>query len=120
MCGIAGGILRCADTVPEGELQRRGAAMTEILHHRGPDGYGVWSDGQAVLAHTRLAIIDISNAAAQPMHDENSTVLRSDWEVVEIRSGRVDGESARLSSTRQLQVRHGGEKHNGNERNSEP
>jgi asparagine synthase (glutamine-hydrolysing) len=74
MCGIAGGILRCADTVPEGELQRRGAAMTEILHHRGPDGHGVWSDGQAVLAHTRLAIIDISNAAAQPMHDETGTV----------------------------------------------
>src|SRR5690349_13238284 len=74
MCGIAGSVLRCVGTVSEGELQRRGAAMTEILHHRGPDGQGVWADGQAVLAHTRLAIIDVSNAAAQPMHDETGTV----------------------------------------------
>jgi len=48
--------------------------MTAVLHHRGPDGQGIWSDAQALLAHTRLAIIDTSDAAAQPMHDDTGTV----------------------------------------------
>lgn len=36
------------------------------LHHRGPDGSGVFRHGNVALGHTRLAIIDTSDAAAQP------------------------------------------------------
>jgi asparagine synthase (glutamine-hydrolysing) len=41
--------------------------MSRILAHRGPDGEGHWIDGALALAHRRLAIIDLSAAAAQPM-----------------------------------------------------
>ncbi len=74
MCGMAGALLMRARSVPVGELRRRATAMASILHHRGPDGYGVWADSYVALAHTRLAIIDTTNAASQPMHDVTNTV----------------------------------------------
>jgi asparagine synthase (glutamine-hydrolysing) len=43
--------------------------MADALAHRGPDDAGVWSDPGAglVLAHRRLAILDLTPAAHQPM-----------------------------------------------------
>jgi len=40
--------------------------MSLALAHRGPDGDGIWIDGPLGLVHRRLAIIDLSPAAAQP------------------------------------------------------
>ena len=37
------------------------------LHHRGPDGEGVWTSPQLTLGHRRLAIIGLSSDGAQPM-----------------------------------------------------
>ena len=47
------------------ELGRIHAALAP----RGPDGEGLWSspDGRLLLAHRRLAILDLSPAGAQPM-----------------------------------------------------
>ncbi len=41
--------------------------MTSALAHRGPDGQGTLVRSPVALGHTRLSIIDLSNAAAQPM-----------------------------------------------------
>jgi asparagine synthase (glutamine-hydrolysing) len=49
--------------------------MNDALRHRGPDGEGFWEATPdergwgALLAHRRLAILDLSNAASQPMID---------------------------------------------------
>jgi asparagine synthase (glutamine-hydrolysing) len=73
MCGIAG-IIRSRQSGSNGEIhssiQQRLQLMADALQHRGPDGEGYWinSAGNAGLCHRRLAIIDLSKAAAQPMH----------------------------------------------------
>ena len=41
--------------------------MNETVAHRGPDGTGIWSDTFATLGNNRLAIIDLSHEADQPM-----------------------------------------------------
>lgn len=41
-------------------------ARLELLAHRGPDGSGVTSSGACVHGHVRLALLDLSDASAQP------------------------------------------------------
>ncbi len=73
MCGIAGifnpdgGRL-----IDPGTLQ----AMGDSMAHRGPDGEGHWlsPDHRIGLAHRRLAIVDLSNKALQPMTNADETV----------------------------------------------
>ena len=95
MCGICGFV--SLKPVKDGEriLQR----MVEALRHRGPDAFGVLMAGDAemrrqgetgkestdsplhrftvshpYIGHTRLAIIDLSEAGKQPMPNEDGTV----------------------------------------------
>ncbi|MGN6292270.1 MAG: asparagine synthase (glutamine-hydrolyzing) [Chitinophagaceae bacterium] len=65
MCGIAG-IIQPGPLHGKEQLHK----MTDALAHRGPDGDGFWqnNNGTVLLGHRRLAIIDLSNASAQPMH----------------------------------------------------
>ncbi|OYW06092.1 MAG: asparagine synthase (glutamine-hydrolyzing) [Acidobacteria bacterium 37-71-11] len=67
MCGIAAIVALDArgPRVDPEELDR----IRDAMAPRGPDGHGSWiaSDGRVGLAHRRLAIIDLSDAAAQPM-----------------------------------------------------
>jgi asparagine synthase (glutamine-hydrolysing) len=64
MCGIFGEIGTTGDVA---SLRSFGRAAAQALSHRGPDGHGLWDDGRCLLGHTRLAIIDLSADAAQPM-----------------------------------------------------
>lgn len=64
MCGIAGLINLDGSPAAEGILR----GMAQRLAHRGPDGEGVYCSGHAGLAHRRLAILDVSERGAQPMH----------------------------------------------------
>ena len=68
MCGIAG-FMDLERRSGSQELEALGRAMAATLNHRGPDAHGVWSDAEAgiVFGHTRLAIVDLSAAGAQPM-----------------------------------------------------
>ena len=45
------------------------------IHHRGPDGGGFYDNGQVRLGHRRLSIIDLSNAGAQPMYNEDRSLV---------------------------------------------
>lgn len=66
MCGIAGILSSEKEQLAYYPLKK----MLETLVHRGPDGEGVWQNPEkdVLLGHRRLAVIDLSNAAAQPMH----------------------------------------------------
>ncbi len=81
MCGIAGMVHLRGEPLPHPE--RRLGAMSALIAHRGPDGEGTWSSpqGDVGLAHRRLAIIDLSEAAAQPMRGPNGTVIIHNGEV---------------------------------------
>ena len=73
MCGVAGVLAR--DGEPgDVEAVRR---MNDALAHRGPDADGIFHDGPCVLGHRRLAIIDLSAAARQPMPNEDGSVVIS-------------------------------------------
>ena len=67
MCGISG-YFQQGSLVPE-YARRVGSEMADALAHRGPDDAGVWLDSRAgiVLAHRRLAVIDLSSTGKQPM-----------------------------------------------------
>src|SRR5258706_1469024 len=68
MCGIAGIVsfseagnitLECIEEA------------TKCIALRGPDGQGIFRHKNVALGHRRLAVIDASAAANQPMHDES-------------------------------------------------
>ena len=65
MCGICGE-LRLDGRAPDLSVVER---MTHRLEQRGPDHEGSYSDGPVALGHRRLAIIDLSERANQPMVD---------------------------------------------------
>lgn len=72
MCGLVGAYK------PQGQVCSVDTliAMRDRMTHRGPDGAGVWraEDGRCGLAHRRLSIIDLSDAAAQPMFNTAKSV----------------------------------------------
>ena len=67
MCGIAGFCnLNC-------DREKNIRKMKERMYHRGPDAGGTYisDDGQVVLGHRRLSIVDLSETGAQPMESES-------------------------------------------------
>ncbi|UQZ91312.1 asparagine synthase (glutamine-hydrolyzing) (plasmid) [Deltaproteobacteria bacterium Smac51] len=68
MCGLTGILNLNGAPVEPGLVERQ----TLALAHRGPDGQGVFTGGPVGLGHRRLAIIDLSPAAGQPMSDPDS------------------------------------------------
>ena len=76
MCGIAGII--CNNFIQERELD----TMAQSISYRGPDNQGIYIDKNVGFGHRRLSIIDLSEAANQPMiSNSTNTVIIFNGEI---------------------------------------
>jgi asparagine synthase (glutamine-hydrolysing) len=66
MCGICGVIT----SSEQFEIK----SMLQAIHHRGPDDYGFMSKDDVSIGMTRLAILDLSDIAKQPMSNDDESV----------------------------------------------
>ena len=72
MCGLVGAYKPGGVCTSDESL----AVMRDRMAHRGPDGAGRWrsADSSCAFGHRRLSIIDLSEAATQPMLNEAGDV----------------------------------------------
>lgn len=90
MCGIVGVYSLKGEPVSPVFLRR----MTDAIAHRGPDGEGYFVDGNVGLGHRRLAIIDLSPAAHQPMLTRDGRyVLTYNGEIYNFQELRIELET---------------------------
>ncbi|MBI5728092.1 MAG: asparagine synthetase B, partial [Ignavibacteriales bacterium] len=68
MCGISGIFNFNGAPVNEAELRE----MNRIILHRGPDGNGVYVEGNVGIGSTRLAIIDLREISNMPLYDTDN------------------------------------------------
>src|SRR5688572_24062509 len=106
MCGVAA-IFSYRDRAPVDEFEL--LKIRDRMVPRGPDGAGIWlsEDRRVGLAHRRLAIIDLSPSAAQPMFDETGTLaVVFNGEIYNYRELRAELEKAgfRFKSTSDTEV----------------
>ena len=91
MCAIVGLIELGGREVEAGRL----TAMRDALIHRGPDGCGLWIEGNVGFGHRRLKIIDLSDHAAQPMVSvEHRYILNFNGEIYNYRELKAELEQA--------------------------
>ncbi|MBF0436403.1 MAG: asparagine synthase (glutamine-hydrolyzing) [Magnetococcales bacterium] len=70
MCGICGKVVFNGEPVVSTNLR----AMCRAIAHRGPDAEGIHVDAGIGLGQTRLAVIDLSDAAVPPLTNEDRTL----------------------------------------------
>ena len=75
MCGIAGILTNGGERPDAAALE----AMQSALRHRGPDDAGTWRSpgGEALFAHNRLSIIDLTSGGHQPMSTDDGRLTIS-------------------------------------------
>ncbi len=73
MCSVLG-ILDIKSDVDQ--LRKQALQMSKIQRHRGPDWSGIYVNDKAILAHERLAIVDIDNGA-QPLFSKDRNLVLS-------------------------------------------
>lgn len=71
MCGINGIVEPLRSARAPDELRATLRRMNQAVAHRGPDGEGELIEPGLALGHRRLSIIDLSDAGAQPMFNED-------------------------------------------------
>ena len=88
MCGILGVIWHQTDAVPE---RARLALTARLLHHRGPDGSGCYTEPGVALVHARLSLLDLNERSNQPFWDRaRRNVLVYNGEIYNFASLRDD------------------------------
>lgn len=73
MCGLAG--IASRTPIEDGAIRPRLKRALERLRPRGPDGEGLWITPHCAMAHTRLAVLDLREVAAQPMRAHGLTII---------------------------------------------
>lgn len=93
MCGVAGFL--SLDGTERDKADRFLTVLGDLISHRGPDGYGTWvSETRSIgLAHRRLAIIDLSDNAAQPMSGHGGLTISYNGEIYNYKELRRDAEA---------------------------
>jgi asparagine synthase (glutamine-hydrolysing) len=104
MCGIAGIISTDRSLVTRENLQQ----MTDAIAHRGPDGEQQWINPSGItgFGHRRLAILDLSSAAVQPMHYQDRFTIIHNGEIynyLELRNA-LEKEGYRFQSNSDTEV----------------
>ena len=108
MCGISG-FINFSKDLNNQDLDKFGLKMSQTLHKRGPDSFGVWSDEKSgiSLSHRRLSIIDLSVKSKQPMVSSNDRyIIVYNGEVynyLEIRK-KLEGLNVRFKTTSDTEV----------------
>lgn len=79
MCGFVGAFDLESGSVPVGEglrdeLRSQVLEMSRKIRHRGPDWSGVYTGGNAILSHERLAIVD-PLSGKQPLVSDDETII---------------------------------------------
>jgi asparagine synthase (glutamine-hydrolysing) len=65
---------------PKG-LRQVALEMSKLMRHRGPDWSGIYADDKAILAHERLAIVDIDHGAQPLLSQDGNLVLAVNGEI---------------------------------------
>ena len=94
MCGIAG-IYAFNPSAPAADRVELRAIRDHMIA-RGPDGHGEWfsTNGRVAFGHRRLAIIDLTEGGAQPMHSaDGQLVITFNGEIYNYRELRRELES---------------------------
>lgn len=104
MCGIIG-------YIADAPLAFDAEAGLKALHHRGPDHAAHFAESIAgktlVLGHTRLSIIDLSDAGHQPMHHEGLSMVYNGevYNYRELKAAHLQGATLRSGSDTEVLLR---------------
>ncbi|QDF75753.1 MULTISPECIES: asparagine synthase B [Shewanella] len=78
MCSIFAILDIQTDATP---LRQVALEMSKLLRHRGPDWSGIYASDKAILAHERLAIVDIEHGAQPLLSEDQSLILAVNGEI---------------------------------------
>jgi len=76
MCGIAGIVARNAESYTPA-INR----MIQSIHHRGPDGDGIYSYDNCILGHVRLSIVDLLTGSQPMLSPVTNTAITFNGEI---------------------------------------
>ena len=71
MCGFVGAFEIKGDSQ---ELRPQILEMSKKIRHRGPDWSGIYCGEKAILAHERLAIVDVASGK-QPLYSKDGNII---------------------------------------------